>query len=306
MELSVFPVHQIHRILRIWTKISSNVRIKDRTVKMIQYGCSLLIGYYGVQLKKEILSNLQLARRTASTSRKAFWLLKSFNHISTFIDMFTNLIQHYYEETNQVIIVTKFFDLAEQFFLILYFFLENLVFLIRVNMISHIITESDIDSYTNWSGFGSDLSCFLSSAIHLFYNIINWRRLKDTRLALNQNIQEDPDIDSTDVVQSTKSSLLTSRDSPSEEEIALTRKIFDGSIDTVVVSSIFLVSPVFYILFFILQAGMELAVSMDFAHVWKRIIGRDLGDGPVGFFGFASSLLIIADNIRKAMRSNTP
>jgi hypothetical protein len=236
MEHVVCIVSQIHRILRIWTKISSNVRIKDRTVKMVQYGCSLLIGYYGMRLKKEILSNLQLVRRTASTSRKAFWLLKSFNHVSTFIDMFTNLIYHYHEDTNKVVIFTKFFDLAEQFFLILYFFLENLVFLIRVNMISHIITESDIDTYVNWSGFGSDLSCFLSSSINLFHNITNWRRLKDARLALNQHAHEDLTVAVADAVPSVKHPNVVNRESPSEEEIALTRKIFDGSIDTVIVS----------------------------------------------------------------------
>jgi hypothetical protein len=49
---------------------------------------------------------------------------------------------------------------------------------------------------------------------------------------------------------------------------------------------------------------MELIVAMDFARVWKKIIGKDLGDGPVGFFGFASSLIIIGDALRKTFRSN--
>jgi hypothetical protein len=49
---------------------------------------------------------------------------------------------------------------------------------------------------------------------------------------------------------------------------------------------------------------MELIVSMDFAHLWKRIIGKDLGDTPVGFFGFASSLIIIGDALRKTFRSH--
>jgi len=45
---------------------------------------------------------------------------------------------------------------------------------------------------------------------------------------------------------------------------------------------------------------MELVVSSDFVHLWKRIIGRDLGDGFVGFFGAASSILIIYEGYLKA------
>lgn len=47
---------------------------------------------------------------------------------------------------------------------------------------------------------------------------------------------------------------------------------------------------------------MEVIVSMDFAHIWKFFLGEDLGDVPIGFLGFTSSLMIIAEGFRKALR----
>ena len=47
---------------------------------------------------------------------------------------------------------------------------------------------------------------------------------------------------------------------------------------------------------------MELIVSGDFVHLWKVILGRDLGDTVVGFFGAGSSILIIIEAFLKAIK----
>jgi hypothetical protein len=43
-------------ILKIWTKLSTHVRFRDRSVKVLQYGCQMLLGYYGSQFSKVQLS----------------------------------------------------------------------------------------------------------------------------------------------------------------------------------------------------------------------------------------------------------
>jgi hypothetical protein len=48
---------------------------------------------------------------------------------------------------------------------------------------------------------------------------------------------------------------------------------------------------------------MEVFVSANFFHVWEALLGSDFSDGPTGFFGAASSIVIIADATRKAMRN---
>ena len=52
------PVEKFKRALDIWTKIASNVRLRDRIVKVIQYGCQMLIGYYGAKMSEEVISNI--------------------------------------------------------------------------------------------------------------------------------------------------------------------------------------------------------------------------------------------------------
>ena len=43
-------IHKLKQSLSVWTKLSSNTRVRDRSVKILQYGCQMLIGYYGSQL----------------------------------------------------------------------------------------------------------------------------------------------------------------------------------------------------------------------------------------------------------------
>jgi hypothetical protein len=45
---------------------------------------------------------------------------------------------------------------------------------------------------------------------------------------------------------------------------------------------------------------MELAVSTDYVNGWRFLIGREIGDGLVGFFGATSSLLILTEGVRNA------
>ena len=89
MPMRMLPPH-VQKLLKLWVKLGSNVRMRDRIVKVIQYGCQMILGFYTVQLSEQLKSGLAETRRFASNARKAFWLLKSFNHISTCINMYEN------------------------------------------------------------------------------------------------------------------------------------------------------------------------------------------------------------------------
>lgn len=91
----------------------------------------------------------------ASTSRKAFWLLKSLNHVESLIYM----VENYEHATDECYV--ELMDILEQFFLILYYFYENLVFIARTKLVS--FTEDSMDEWGDMVWFLEDLMGFLAA-----------------------------------------------------------------------------------------------------------------------------------------------
>jgi len=137
-------------ILKIWLAIATNVRMRDRMVKVVQYGCQMLLGFYGAVLDKSLCNTLSLCRRTASTSRKMFWILKSLNHTHDVITMLPQIM------ANNAIVYSDLFGLTEQLFLIVYYALENVVLLNRLQLVS--LSEDELDPIVNWTWFGGDFA----------------------------------------------------------------------------------------------------------------------------------------------------
>ena len=100
---------------------------------------------------------LRLTKSAASTSRKAFWLLKSVNHVHTVID----LIEHYSLANDEG--YANFLDILEQLCLIVYYWYENLVFLARTKLVS--FTEQSMDGWGNMCWFAEDFTCFLAALV---------------------------------------------------------------------------------------------------------------------------------------------
>lgn len=168
--------------LLIWNKLSTHVRVRDRSIKILQYGCQMLIGFYGNQLTKvshaicclsghrmysltneytqEMSVGLRMTRSMASTSRKAFWLLKSVNHVQALIHMIEN-----YEHTTDEC-YADLVDILEQVFLIMYYFYENLVFMARTKLVS--FTEDTLDGWGNVSWFMEDLAGFVAAFLRTY------------------------------------------------------------------------------------------------------------------------------------------
>ena len=132
--------------------------------------------------------------------------MKSVNHMCIFIDLFSDLQQSF--------TVTGFLDLLEQFFLILYYFFENIVFFIRVNIFTY-LSEEDLDIHVNWPNFLGDVAGFLSVLIHFIHKLLSWREWK-SRLG--------------------PGNLLLNEPQEKHKEAIFFREIFDTSIALVVVS----------------------------------------------------------------------
>lgn len=145
----------------------------------------MLIGYYGLGMNDELVLGLRTTRRITSTARKAFWLLKSINHIGS---MNTMIRSNDFLET----IVGKL-DFIEQFFLVLYYFFENQIFLSRCQLFN--FKEDEVDLRCNVSWFCGDLALFCSAGLKLFANIMKKAELTEQLLEIENSKEIVPHYD---------------------------------------------------------------------------------------------------------------
>lgn len=110
-----------------------------------------------MHLLQEVVQGLRITRSMASSSRKAFWMLKSFNHMYTVI----GLIENYSHSADEC--YANLIDILEQLCLIVYYFYENLVFVARTKLVS--FTEASLDWWGDWSWFFEDFTCFMAAAL---------------------------------------------------------------------------------------------------------------------------------------------
>jgi len=144
--------------------------MRDRSVKIFQYGSQMLLGFYSSQLSAKMVECLSLTRRTASTSRKAFWMMKSINHVGSIIDM----VEAYNWSLDEG--YANFLDIVEQIALVVYYWYETLVFFTRVKLVS--FTEDSIDGWGNMSWFLEDFVCLVASLIRTFLHIKKMNELQ--------------------------------------------------------------------------------------------------------------------------------
>eukprot|EP01035_Chromulina_nebulosa_P030970 gene30970-41227_t len=116
----------------------------------------MILGYYGNVLRRETVEMLEQAKILSSTSRKAFWLLKSISHLSSIIDMIGNL---------KIINAVNILAIIEQCFLFLRFWFENIIFMSRLKLIVDVERESNPPARLCW--VGSDSARFIVTILHL-------------------------------------------------------------------------------------------------------------------------------------------
>lgn len=154
-------MEKVKLILHLWTQLALNVRMRDRSVKVLQYGCQMLIGYYGSQMRPSSLTAFSALRRMSSNSRKAFWLLKSLNHVGTIISMIEGGIRDKSLEDQ--------LDFIEQLFLVLYYWYESEIYFARAGMLG--LDEDVLDPWCNWTWLGGDVAFFLSGLLRLHSHV---------------------------------------------------------------------------------------------------------------------------------------
>ena len=171
-------IYHCIRVLAIFNKLFvQNLRFRDRTVKILQYGCQCLSGYFSSYFSREFNIGLINARRAASTARKWFWLCKSGQH-------FIWLLNNSNEEVFSTLLGK--IDYFEQIFLVAYYIYENLILGSRLKLPGF---DAERDEYmTNLTWFLSDFPLLVSSVIRLHGNLREIRDTKERIKILKQNL----------------------------------------------------------------------------------------------------------------------
>jgi hypothetical protein len=146
----------VQKLLKVLNLSLNNIRCRDRMVKIIQYGSQMILGYYGNVLRRESVDMLQQAKLLSSTSRKAFWLLKSLSHLHNIIEMIGNL---------KILNVTNILALIEQCFLFLRFWFENIIFMSRLKLTVDVENEFNPPARLCW--VVHDSARLIATLLHL-------------------------------------------------------------------------------------------------------------------------------------------
>jgi len=162
---------QVAKVLRIWTTVMSNVRMRDRTVKILQYGSQMLLGYWGAAMSRHGQEALGLLQRSSSSSRKAFWILKSITNMGTAMQQWE---KGYFSAASTVV---QKLDAIENLFLIWYYWCETKTYFARAKLFG--LKEKAIDYYTNLSWALGDTAFFAAAALRLVENSSRRRELED-------------------------------------------------------------------------------------------------------------------------------
>lgn len=198
-------LEKIKFILKIWTKLATHIRMRDRSVKIFQYGSQMLLGFYSSQMSAMMVESLSLTRRTASTSRKAFWMMKSINHVGTIIDM----VEGY--DWLQDEGYANFLDIVEQIALVVYYWYETLVFFTRVKLVS--FTEASIDGWGNMSWFLEDLVCLVASLIR---TLVHLKKMNTLQVKVPELMNSSSSADANKGIDYIKYNVAESDDCPAE------------------------------------------------------------------------------------------
>lgn len=156
-------VDKLRLLLELWSRMSSHLRMRDRTVKILQYGCQMLAGYYGGRMSRALLESVTLTRGAASNARKALWMLKPLVHVNDVLGMLRR---------PQPMSLLEGVDCFEAVMWILYYVFENLIFLARLRIQG--FKESNFDFPCNVCWFIGDTAFMGTTAFRLFARMLDY------------------------------------------------------------------------------------------------------------------------------------
>mmetsp|Transcript_11552 Transcript_11552/g.11568 ORF Transcript_11552/g.11568 Transcript_11552/m.11568 type:complete len:288 (+) Transcript_11552:145-1008(+) len=272
-------------ISETWTILATNVNVRDKSLKVIQYGSRMLLGFYGSALPDSAVCTLENMRNSSLMARKAFRLLKSLNNIS----IIAKTIQDSEESTEDVI--PQALKVFEHVCWSLFFYYCNRNFLTIHKVIKTDMDAEKILFYKAW--FGAD-SFFMLGNI---YQLVQWllkkknaynnlERIQQHKLNKNLNTNN---IDQNNNIsyQSFKSKQNELSFGSVEEEESYVLKEIEG-IDKKLKG----------ILWNLLNGLFRITVSSNNYPIcfWKRIFGEKLSEGPIGLSGMMTAFMIIYES----------
>ena len=216
------------------------------------------------------------------------------------------MVEHYEHATDECYV--ELMDILEQFFLILYYFYENLVFIARTKLVS--FTEDSMDEWGDMVWFLEDLMGFLAAFLKSY--VCHKRlRMKERLLLCCEESAPAPGGGMDPVHETYKNEVAvgTDRLNDARKELEILRNKFSDS-----VLSVAIVSFSFHLIVCCFEfpdppiisftkALLELGASAEAINLFKNVLGVAIGDTGMGMCGVASSVLILYEATINAMRA---
>ena len=162
-------IFHVLRVLSTFQKLFvGTLRFRDRTVKVVQYGCQMLTGFYGSQMSPELNTGLNTLRGATSNARKWFWFLKSVQH---FIWLANN------SNAKNTMTMLQKIDYIEAIFLAVYYGYENRILASRLKLPG--FSEKNDEYGTNLTWFIGDFALLVSTSFRLHSKLDEIRILKE-------------------------------------------------------------------------------------------------------------------------------
>ena len=244
--------------------ISSNPRIKEKLIKIIQYYNQFLVGYYTFHenspggLKKALQVQSLL-----SNCRKGIRFLKWIIHINNALEKFSMILKM--KKDSKKIETYEYFDVINELCNAAYFFGDNRALFVNSGLLNR---NKFIENFLYSGDFFADISGIISALLQLYDIPIEERKLKNRKQELITRIRSNVSIiDST----------------TREELIFLQEKIKK------------LKNQKRKAKFQLAGNGLQLISSANYDPIdlWRRIFGKKCPDTIVGLSGVLSSSIVI-------------
>jgi hypothetical protein len=294
----------LQRALRIWTKLALTMRWRDRLVKIIQYGCQMLVGYWAAQLAGGLKEALVLTRSFCSNARKAFWLLKTLNHLGDVQNLFDKWMK------KKTVTLMEVLTVIEQLGYGMYYLTENLIFAINCKLLK--LPASKVQPYQYWSWLVGDFAGFIKGCINIHENS---KRIKQKRLQtleeekLCKQLQEEQENELAEKKRSANANGESSDEDCMQDGELLTPKQIEAKLraSKCCLDLQTLNTQQFDLGLQLVISIFEVGVSAHYCKLFRPFNGgKDINDGHVGLMGVISSGLILFEGARNVALGDSP
>ena len=136
MKTKTFLLRKMPVSLTAVSKLLLNMSARDKVVKFLQYLSRILLCFYGPSMSEKLTYALQQVKDITSLSRRAFRLLKSFDHLYRIVLALPNFMDvDDKPEGGMENILIESVSMLEQFSLMVYYAYENYLLLVSTRLL---------------------------------------------------------------------------------------------------------------------------------------------------------------------------